>query len=118
VAGYRNGRRRRRRVGCPPQPCSTPIRNISCCPSAHPFLQGDGAFTINGRTLAAYFPRASDRRHALEPLIATQACGAFDVWLTVAGGGLSGQAGAVRHGLSNALARYDPYLKPGLKRRE
>lgn len=47
-----------------------------------------------------------------------QACGAFDVWLTVSGGGLSGQAGAIRHGLAGALARYDPYLKPGLKRRE
>lgn len=79
---------------------------------------GDGAFTINGRTLAAYFPRGSDRAYCLEPLVAAHACGAFDVWLTVSGGGLTGQAGAIRHGLAKALARFDPYLKPGLKKSE
>ena len=83
-----------------------------------PLLQGDGTFVVNGKSLSDYFPMVSDRRIALEPLIATQACGALDVWLTVKGGGITGQAGAVKHGLANALVRYDPYLKPSLKKRE
>jgi small subunit ribosomal protein S9 len=77
---------------------------------------GDGAITVNGQALADYFPRMSDRQHALEPLVVTQTCGAVDVMVTVASGGMAGQAGAVRHGLANALARYDPYLKPALRR--
>ena len=73
---------------------------------------------VNAKALSTYFPLLSDRRLALEPLIAVQACGAFDVWLTVKGGGVTGQAGAIKHGLANALVRYDPYLKPSLKKRE
>jgi small subunit ribosomal protein S9 len=78
--------------------------------------EGDGAFTVNGRPLAEYFTSLAHRKHGLEPLIATQACGGLDVWLTVRGGGPSGQAGAVRHGLAKAMARYDPFLKPVLRR--
>jgi small subunit ribosomal protein S9 len=78
--------------------------------------QGDGGFVVNGRPLAEYFPSLAHRRHALEPLIATQACGGFDVWLTVRGGGQGGQAGAIRHGLAKAMAVYDPFLKPVLRR--
>ena len=50
-----------------------------------------------------------------QPLVATNRFGQFDVWCTVKGGGLSGQAGAVRHGISQALTRYEPGLRPLLK---
>jgi ribosomal protein S9 len=106
------------RQGCAMHPPLTFARRHSLAPSDFPPPQGDGAFTINGKTLAAYFARTSQRVWAIEPLMATQAVGAFDVWLTVSGGGLTGQAGAIRHGLANALARYDPYLKAPLKKRE
>jgi small subunit ribosomal protein S9 len=77
---------------------------------------GDGAVRANGGALADALPRLSDRAHALEPLVVTQTAGAVDVLLTCKGGGLRGQAGAVRHGLANALAAYDPALKPALRR--
>lgn len=77
--------------------------------------RGDGKITVNGMDFVDYFPRVSHRVHCLDPLVATQSVGAFDVWLTVEGGGLSGQAGAVRHGIAKALVRYDPLLRPFLK---
>jgi small subunit ribosomal protein S9 len=77
---------------------------------------GDGDFSVNGMPLADYFPRMAHRVQCMQPLVAAQASGAFDVWLTVKGGGVSGQAGAVRHGLANALARYDPFLRPVLRK--
>lgn len=80
--------------------------------------KGDGKFTVNGQDLADALPRIADRQQAIEPLVVTQTCGALDVMLTVKGGGLTGQAGAIRHGLANALANYDPYLKPALRRCE
>jgi small subunit ribosomal protein S9 len=80
--------------------------------------EGDGKFTVNGKRLSDYFPRLHDRLLAMEPLVVTESCGAFDVMLTVASGGLTGQAGAVRHGLANAIARFDPQLKPVLRRCE
>jgi ribosomal protein S9 len=73
---------------------------------------GDGGFSVNRRPLNAYFKRLFHRKLALEPLVVSQAVGAFDVVVTVRGGGLSGQAGAVKHGLAKALARFDPALKP------
>lgn len=79
---------------------------------------GDGAITVNGQTLADHFKMLSSRQHLLEPLVVTQTCGAVDVMITVKSGGYRGQAGAIRHGLANALARYDPYLKPALRRCE
>jgi len=79
---------------------------------------GSGAFTVNGRALADYFPRIGDRQIALQPLVVSHMCGAVDVKLTVRGSGLSGQAGACRHGLANAIARYEPYMKPLLSRCE
>jgi small subunit ribosomal protein S9 len=54
----------------------------------------------------------------MEPFVATQSCGAFDIYATVAGGGSSGQAGALRHGIARALARFDPQLKPLLRQCE
>jgi small subunit ribosomal protein S9 len=73
---------------------------------------GDGAFSVNRLPLNAYFKRLFHRKTALEPLVVAQAVGAFDVVVSVRGGGLSGQAGAVKHGLAKALARFDPALKP------
>ena len=76
---------------------------------------GDGAFVVNGKPLQSYFERITLRHACVHPLVATQAAGAFDITVTVKGGGLSGQAGAVKHGLAKALANFDPYLKPILR---
>lgn len=77
--------------------------------------EGDGEFMVNGRPLAEYFARPSLRAMCLFPFVITQTCGAFDVWLTVKGGGLAGQAGAIKHGLSKALSNFDPFFRPVLK---
>lgn len=77
---------------------------------------GDGVITVNGVSIADHFAVMSSRQHLLEPLLVTQTCGAVDVMITVKSGGHKGQAGAIRHGLANALALYDPYLKPALRR--
>eukprot|EP01138_Halocafeteria_seosinensis_P006325 gb/GECG01006466.1/.p1 GENE.gb/GECG01006466.1/~~gb/GECG01006466.1/.p1 ORF type:complete len:415 (+),score=64.65 gb/GECG01006466.1/:1-1245(+) len=76
---------------------------------------GDGGFTVNGMPLAYYFSGLEERKHSMFPLIVLEACGGFDVMCTVKGGGFSGQAGAIKHGLARALAKYDPYLKPTMK---
>lgn len=77
---------------------------------------GEGMVTINRRTFLDYFPRESHRELIASPFVATQTCGLFDITATVEGGGLSGQAGAMRHGLSRALENYDPDYRPVLKR--
>ena len=86
--------------------------------SARVWIQpGDGMVTINRRTLLDYFPRESHRELLLSPLIATQTVGQFDIFATVEGGGLSGKAGAIRHGLSRALQHYNPIdHRPPLKK--
>lgn len=86
--------------------------------SARVWIQpGLGEVVVNRRPFEAYFSRLSDRSKVLEPLVATETCGAFDVQVIVKGGGLTGQAGAVRHGLANALNHYDPDLyRPPLKK--
>lgn len=76
---------------------------------------GDGTIKVNGKSIVEYFPRIAHRLHVIEPFVATNSMGAFDVMVTVRGGGKSGQAGAIRHGLANAVARYDPYLRSLLK---
>lgn len=77
---------------------------------------GLGHVIVNQRPLVEYFQRYSDRERLLQPLVATETCGHFDVQVTVQGGGLSGQAGAIRHGLANALNKYNPDLyRPPLK---
>jgi small subunit ribosomal protein S9 len=84
---------------------------------AHVCVQlGDGDVSVNGRTLADYFPTMSDRKDAISPLMAVYATGAFNVTVKVTGGGHSGQAGAIKHGLARALARFDPYLRLPLRR--
>jgi small subunit ribosomal protein S9 len=77
---------------------------------------GDGATWINGRTLEAYFPRAAHRVMALAPLKVAGVEGTFDLRVRVHGGGPTGQAGAVRHGIARALVEADPELRVPLKR--
>ena len=76
---------------------------------------GRGQITVNGREEKVYFARPVLRMIVRQPLIAAGRDGQFDVVVTVAGGGLSGQAGAVRHGISKALIAYEPGLRPTLK---
>ena len=77
---------------------------------------GDGASWINGRTLEEYFPRASHRISVMSPLKVAGVEGTFDLRVRVAGGGPTGQAGAVRHGIARALVEADPNLRVALKR--
>ena len=77
---------------------------------------GAGRITINTRDVEAYFARPVLRMLIQQPLVAANRTGQYDVTCTVSGGGLSGQAGAVRHGLSKALMNYEPDLRAALKR--
>jgi small subunit ribosomal protein S9 len=77
---------------------------------------GAGKIVINTRELDIYFARPVLRMLIQQPLVATNRSGQYDVVCTVSGGGLSGQAGAVRHGLSKALMNYEPDLRAALKR--
>jgi small subunit ribosomal protein S9 len=78
---------------------------------------GDGGFEVNDRALDEYFPRPYLRALARQPLLAAGYEGAVDVLVRVHGGGVSGQAGAVRHGVARALCDIDPELRGELKRR-
>ena len=77
---------------------------------------GSGTTTVNGRTLDIYFARPVLRMILQQPLVIANRLGQYDISVTVAGGGLSGQAGAVRHGLAKALTHFEPELRPALKR--
>lgn len=79
-------------------------------------IAGDGKISINDKTVDTYFPRETWRTHALEPLQVTQTAGKYDVVVDVNGGGLTGQAGAVRHGLARALLRVSETFKSPLKK--
>ncbi|MFZ5790420.1 MAG: 30S ribosomal protein S9 [Pseudomonadota bacterium] len=76
---------------------------------------GTGRMTINGRPSETYFARPVLRMMIAQPFGLTQRVGQYDVVCTVVGGGLSGQAGAVRHGISKALTYYEPGLRSVLK---
>ena len=76
---------------------------------------GKGKITINGRDQEIYFARPVLRMMIAQPLQVAGRLGEFDVQATVSGSGLSGQAGAVRHGISKALSDYEPPLRPALK---
>jgi small subunit ribosomal protein S9 len=76
---------------------------------------GMGRITVNGKEEKIYFARPVLRMILRQPLIATNRDGQFDVVVSVVGGGLSGQAGAVRHGISRALVAYEPGLRAALK---
>jgi small subunit ribosomal protein S9 len=77
---------------------------------------GSGKATINGRSLEVYFARPVLRMILQQPLGVAKRVGQYDLTVTVAGGGLSGQAGAVRHGLSKALTHFEPELRAILKK--
>ncbi len=77
---------------------------------------GSGKVSVNDRPLDVYFARPVLRMILQQPLVIAQRLGQYDLVITVAGGGLSGQAGAVRHGLAKALTYYEPELRPALKR--
>jgi small subunit ribosomal protein S9 len=76
---------------------------------------GNGKIEVNGRDSPVYFARPVLRMLLNQPFVVADRLGQFDVWCTVKGGGLSGQAGAVRHGISKALTYYEPGLRPVLK---
>jgi small subunit ribosomal protein S9 len=77
---------------------------------------GSGKIIVNTREIEVYFARPVLRMMIQQPLVASNRAGQFDVICTVAGGGLSGQAGAVRHGLSKALTNFEPELRGVLKK--
>jgi small subunit ribosomal protein S9 len=77
---------------------------------------GDGATWINGRTIEEYFPRATHRTALMAPLKTAGAEGTYDLRVRVEGGGPTGQAEAIRHGLARALVEADPELRTVLKR--
>ena len=76
--------------------------------------RGTGKITINGRALDDFFKRETGRMIVMQPLQVTDNVETFDIMVNVAGGGESGQAGAVRHGITRALIDYDAALKPAL----
>jgi small subunit ribosomal protein S9 len=80
-------------------------------------LPGDGKIEINKRPLEDFFPRPLHQTMARQPLSTTGYEGSVDVRVRVHGGGISGQAGAVRHGIARALTEIDPELRGDLKRR-
>ena len=77
---------------------------------------GSGKVTVNTRDIEVYFARPVLRMMIQQPLVAAARAGQYDVICTVTGGGLSGQAGAVRHGLSKALTNFEPELRGVLKK--
>ena len=77
---------------------------------------GDGKMAVNRRELNEYFARETWRRHIVEPLVLTEKQGTMDFKVNVHGGGMTGQAGAIRHALARALVKYDETLRPTLRK--
>lgn len=77
---------------------------------------GSGKITINNRTLEHYFGRETPRRVVLQPLEAVNMVGSLDIAITVRGGGNSGQAGAIRHGIARALVDRDETLRSQMRK--
>jgi len=77
---------------------------------------GKGAISINGRDLETYFGRQTSRMIVRQPLALTEKEDAFDLFVTVKGGGANGQAGAIRHGITRALMEYDETLREPLRK--
>jgi len=77
---------------------------------------GSGTIIVNDKPVEEYFSRQRDILHLVEPLAATDTRNKFDVTVKVRGGGIFGQAGAVRHGIARALLEADPNLRPVLRR--
>lgn len=84
--------------------------------SARVFLRpGTGKITINQREIDVYFGRETSRMIVRQPLELVDMADNFDLYITVKGGGISGQAGAIRHGITRALIEYDETLRPALR---
>ena len=79
-------------------------------------VPGDGKIVINGRDIDNYFGLETLKMTVRQPLVLTSLEGRYDVLVNVYGGGLSGQAGAIRHGISRALCKADPDLRPAIKK--
>ncbi len=79
-------------------------------------MRGRGRITVNDKEIEAYFARPTLQMVIRQPLVAAQRRDELDIVCTVSGGGLSGQAGAVRHGISRALINFEPDLRPVLKK--
>jgi small subunit ribosomal protein S9 len=85
--------------------------------TARVFLRkGKGDITVNTRPLDTYFGRETSRMIVRQPLQTAEMLDSFDITVTVKGGGMSGQAGAIRHGITRALMKYDNELRPSLRR--
>ena len=80
------------------------------------YPNGTGAITINGRDIDEYFGLDTLKLIVRQPMELTETVGAFDIVCTVTGGGVTGQAGAIRHGLSRALLQYNEETRPVLKK--
>ena len=78
-------------------------------------MAGNGQYTINDKQAAAYFPRLRDMVKIMAPLLAAEMEGRFDISVKVQGGGITGQSGAVCHGLARALLKMDPELRPVMR---
>lgn len=78
-------------------------------------IPGEGNIVVNGRTLDEYFGYEVQKREVVRPLTITETLGRYDVIIKVEGGGFTGQAGAIRHGISRALLKADLELRPTLK---
>jgi len=79
-------------------------------------VPGDGRIIINDREIENYIPFEALREVVKQPLVATETLGNYDVLVNVKGGGYTGQAGAIRHGIARALLQADPEYRPTLKR--
>ena len=90
-------------------------RRKSSVARVHLFPNGTGSITINGRDIDDYFGLETLKLIVRQPLVATNTLGKVDIEATVAGGGVSGQAGAIRHGISRALVTLNPEYRPALK---
>ncbi len=77
---------------------------------------GTGKITVNDRSLDEFFGRETGRMIVRQPLELAQLADRFDITVTVAGGGITGQAGAIRHGITRALMDYDESLRPALRK--
>ncbi len=85
--------------------------------TARVFLKADaGNIVINQRTITEYFGRETARMVVMQPLELVEMVGKFDMYITVKGGGISGQAGAIRHGITRALMEFDESLRPALRK--
>jgi small subunit ribosomal protein S9 len=78
-------------------------------------VPGDGTITINKRDVADYVPYETLQQIIKQPLVATDTLGSYDILVNVNGGGFTGQAGAIRHGIARALLTVDPAFRPALK---